>query len=252
MINFGIAAVLLITALAFYLFIEEKISVDATAILILVLLIVLGIVTPAEGVSGFSNPATITVLCMFILSAGIQKTGAIQAVGNSIFKFTNKSISKQLLAISAIGPISGFINNTAAVAILIPMVMKLAEKARAVASKLLIPLSYISMAGGTLTIIGTSTNILANDVFTRLGFEPIGLFGITKLGAIVLATTALYFLVIGRFLLPERKFLKDIIDPHKKLEYSTEVVLPKKSQLLSQQVRKSDLKTKYNVEIISF
>lgn len=246
-----IILVFLITALALYLFIREKLPVAGTALLVMLILIVTNILTPEEGVSGFSNPATITVLCMFILSEGLQRTGIIHSLGDKLLAFTKKSNLKQMLALTFIvGPLSGFINNTAAVAVMIPMVIRLADQTKTYSSKLLIPLSYIAMAGGTLTILGTSTNILGSDIYRRLGFEAIGLFEITKLGIIVLATTSIYFIIIGRFLLPERKSQNAASDPYEKLEYQTDIVVTEQSPLVNQKVEESDLKKKYNMKII--
>lgn len=252
MITFDIVLVCLITLLALYLFAKEILSVDTVAILTMVLLIVTGILTPEEGVSGFSNAATITVLCMFVLSAGIQKTGIVQRLGEKMLQLTKRSQTKHIAAISfVVGPLSGFINNTAAVAIMLPMVIKLAERTRTFASKLLMPLSFVSMAGGTLTLIGTSTNILANDIFVRMGFDSLGLFEFTKLGIIVLIATILYFLLLGKFLLPRRGAQRDLSDPHEKLTYNTETVVSPNSPLISKKVRNNELKTKFGIDILN-
>lgn len=251
MVSFEIILVFLITFLALFLFVTEKLPAAGTALLIMLLLIVTNILTPEEGVSGFSNPATITVLCMFILSEGIQRTGLIQSLGDKLFTITKKSDLKQLVSITFIaGPVSGFINNTAVVAIMIPMVLKLADQTKTHASKLLIPLSYTAMAGGTLTIIGTTTNILGSDIYRRLGFKAIGLFEIAPLGLVFLVTTALYFIFIGRFLLPKRKSHPEASDPYEKLEFQTDIVISEESPLAGQKVKESDLKTKFNMEIV--
>ena len=251
MVGFDVLLVSMITVFALYLFLSERLPVAGTALFVMVLLMVTKILTPEEGVSGFSNPATITVLCMFILSEGIQRTGIIQRLGDTLFSVTKKSNFKQLFALSFIaGPLSGFINNTATVAIMIPMIIELSEKTRTLASKLLIPLSYISMAGGTLTILGTTTNILGADVYHRLGFEPIGLFDITRLGIVVLTTTVLYFMLIGRFLLPSRKPQSNLSDPYAKLEYHTDIVVSENSPLIGQKIKESDLIKKLEIQVV--
>ena len=191
---------------ALFLFTTEKFPVDITSMFIMIILIISGLVTPEQGVSGFSNTATITVLCMFILSAGIKKTGVIHKIGNLVFGFIKNSELLQIIMIAlVIAPLSGFINNTAAVAIFLPMVLKLANKSKTPATKLLIPLSYIAMLGGTLTIVGTSTNILANSVLEEALLPGFTMFEFTKIGFIVLIAGILYFLFVGRFLLPSRK-----------------------------------------------
>ena len=191
---------------ALYLFTTEKFPVDMTALLIMIVLMLTGLVSPEQGVSGFSNVATITVLSMFILSAAIEKTGVIQKIGNTVFGFVGNSEVAQILVIAVvIAPLSGFINNTAAVAIFLPMILKLSKKSNTPATKLLIPLSFLSMLGGTLTLLGTSTNILANAVLEENSLPTFSVFEFTHIGAIVLVIGIIYFLVIGRFLLPSRK-----------------------------------------------
>jgi len=191
---------------ALYLFTTEKFPVDITAMLIMIVLIVSGLVTPEQGVSGFSNTATITVLCMFILSAGVERTGVIQKIGNLVFGFVGESEILQLLMISLIIiPLSGFVNNTAAVAIFLPMILNLSNKSNTPATKLLIPLSFISMLGGTLTLLGTSTNILASSVLEESGVGGFSMFEFIQIGTIISVVGILYFLTIGRFLLPVRK-----------------------------------------------
>ncbi|MBD3355472.1 SLC13 family permease [Candidatus Woesearchaeota archaeon] len=248
MITFEMVLVILITAAILYLFATEKFTYDTVALMTIVVLMLTGLVSPAEGVSGFANPATITVLSMFIISAGIQKTGVVHILGEKMLKFA-KTMSKQLGSIIMISPLGGLINNTASVSILLPMVMDLTEKTKTYATQLLIPLSYISMAAGTLTLLGTSTNILANDIYVRAGFEPIGLFEITKLGIIVFAIVALYFFLVGRFMLPSRKAQRGITDPYKKLKYTADAIIPAESPIIYQKVKENKLKD-YNIKIM--
>ncbi|HEX7719200.1 MAG TPA: SLC13 family permease, partial [Woeseiaceae bacterium] len=163
--------------------------------------------TVAEGLSGLSSTATVTVLCMFILSAGIQRSGLVHALGKVLFPLIGKSELRQLLIVALlVGPISGFINNTAAVAMAIPLVLDMTRRSGFKASRMLLPVSFFGMLGGTLTVIGTSTNILASSILKEdpaFGRE-IGMFEFTHLGLIVLGTGLIYFLTIGRWLLPKQ------------------------------------------------
>lgn len=202
-----------VVGLALVLFVTEALPVDVTAIVLMVVLMVLGPagpvdftrISPAEGISGFANPATITVLAMLILSSGVSRTGLVQILGRRMAAFAGDNQDRQLLAtIGVAGPISGFVNNTPVVAILVPVIADLAHEGRTSPSKLLIPLSYASMLGGMLTLIGTSTNILASDVSTRLIGRPFSMFEFTGLGAVVLLIGSLYLLVVSHRLLPER------------------------------------------------
>lgn len=158
--------VVLAVVVALILFIFQPVSIDTTAIALMVVLILLGPwtgVSPEKGVSGFSNPATITVLAMFVLSEGVRQAGIIQILTRKMETFAGDSEFRQLLAtVGLAGPSAGFVNNTPIVAVLIPAVTELARKTGTSPSKLLIPLSFAAMLGGMLTVIGTSTNLLAS------------------------------------------------------------------------------------------
>jgi di/tricarboxylate transporter len=202
-----------VVAFALVLFLTERLPIDVTAILLIVVLVVLEPWTgidPETGISGFANEATITVLAMLILSGGISRTGVVQELGRRMADFAGESTRKQVFAtVAATGPVSGFLNNTPVVALLVPVVTDVANRGNTSPSKLLIPLSYASQLGGMLTLIGTSTNILASDVSARLGSEypelhRFSMFEFTKLGAVVLIVGSLYLIFVGHYLLPER------------------------------------------------
>ncbi|WP_458186359.1 SLC13 family permease [Haladaptatus sp. NG-WS-4] len=234
--------------LALVLFATEWFPIDVTAILLMVLLMVLEPwtqISPREGISGFANPATITVLAMLILSTGINRTGIVQLVGRKMAAFAGTDRRKQLAAtVGVSGPISGFINNTPVVAILVPVINDLAHNGKTSPSKLLIPLSFASMLGGTLTLIGTSTNILASDIAAQLGAESpelglhaFGMFEFTKLGVIVFAVGAVYLMTVGVRLLPERiPADEDLVEEYAIQEYLADVVVPANSSLIGQTV----------------
>ncbi len=234
--------------LALVLFVTEWFPIDVTAILVMVLLMVLEPwtqISPQEGISGFANPATITVLAMLILSTGINRTGIVQLIGQRMATFAGTDQRKQLAAtIGITGPVSGAINNTPVVAILVPVINDLAHNGKTSPSKLLIPLSFASMLGGTLTLIGTSTNILASDIAAQLGAESpglglhaFGMFEFTKLGVIVFAVGAIYLMTIGVRLLPERVPAdEDLVEGYALQEYLADVVVPANSSLIGQTV----------------
>jgi di/tricarboxylate transporter len=159
----AIVITLCIVGIALICFIREWVPADITALGVMVSLVLLGVVTPEEGISGFSNSATITVLAMFILSAGIARTGAIQSITGFLIQKGGKNSTQQILSLGmVVGPISAFINNTAVVAIFLPIVEDWCRKQQISTSKLMIPLSYLSILGGMITTIGTSTNVLAS------------------------------------------------------------------------------------------
>ncbi|WP_368407715.1 SLC13 family permease [Halorussus amylolyticus] len=256
----GIVVVFLVVLVALALFATEPVPIDITAIGIMVALMVLEPwtrVSPAEGVSGFASTATITVLAMFVLSYGVQRTGAVQILGRKIGAFTRDSETRQLGAtIGVVGSISGFINNTAAVAILMPMVTDLAHKGNTSPSKLLLPLSYASMFGGTLTLIGTSTNILASDLSARLAGEypelhAFSMFEFTALGLLVSVVGTVYLMTVGRWLTPERIPVKaDLTEEFELEEYLTEVVVQDDSPLVGRTVAEAISATDFDVDLV--
>ncbi|UPV76947.1 SLC13 family permease (plasmid) [Halorussus limi] len=237
--------------LALVLFATEWFPIDVTAILVMVLLMVLQPwtqISPQEGISGFANPATITVLAMLILSTGINRTGIVQLIGQKMAAYAGTDRRKQLAAtIGVTGPVSGFINNTPVVAILVPVITDLAHEGETSPSKLLMPLSFASMLGGTLTLIGTSTNILASDIAAQLGAETpgldlfaFGMFEFTKLGVIVFAVGALYLMTVGVWLIPERiPADDDLVEEYALQEYLADVVVPANSSLIGQTVEEA-------------
>ena len=233
--------VLGIVAVALILFVSEWLPLDVTAIGLMVLVIVLEpftSVSPQDGVSGFASTATITVLAMFILSEGVRRTGLLQRVGNWITMSTaNAPLKRYSTVVGLSGASAGIINNTPVVAMMIPMVVGIAKKTNTSPSKLLMPVSFAAMMGGTLTLIGTSTNILASDVSARLIDHPFGMFEFTGLGVVVLLTGCLYLIFVGRHLIPERiKPEEDLTDEFEMAGYLSEVVLHDASPLVGQTV----------------
>lgn len=207
-----IGFVLALVVAVFYLFVREVLPVAVTAMLAAALLMIVpaaswegAILTPEEGLSGFASSATIAVLAMFVLSAGIERSGAVEYMSQFLTRYAGKSPRRQALTIGALaGPVSGFVNNTPVVAVMIPVASRLARDAGHSPSRLLLPLSFFAMLGGTLTLIGTSTNLLGNALMPGLGLAPFGFFSFTLVGVVGLAVAGLYFGTIGMRLVPER------------------------------------------------
>nr|WP_232687089.1 SLC13 family permease [Halobacterium zhouii] len=244
------------------LFVTEWLPIDVTAILVMVVLVVLEPwthVSTTEGISGFSNQATIAVLAMLILSTGVSRTGLVQIIGRRMASFAGDSQTKQLAAtIGVSGPVSGFINNTPVVAILVPVVSDLAHKGKTSPSKLLIPLSFASMLGGMLTLIGTSTNLLASEVAGRLGetqniaaLHRFSMFEFTGLGAIVLVVGSIYLLTIGHRLLPERVPPDDdVLEEYEMQDYLSEVVVRGTSPIVGKTVEQAIDERRFDADIL--
>ncbi|WP_256290216.1 SLC13 family permease [Halobellus inordinatus] len=206
----GVAVVFALVVLALVAFVTEVVPNDVTAIGIVAALVVLEPWTGVDArtaISGFANPATVTIIAMYMLSAGIQETGLIKLLGVVLADLTEGSEFRALVAtVCTTGPIAGFVNNTPVVAVFIPMITDLARRTNTSPSKLLLPLSYAAILGGTLTLVGTATNILASD-FARVlidGRDGIGVFEFTGLGAVLLVVGSAYLLTVGRRLTPAR------------------------------------------------
>ena len=217
---------------AIFLFSYEKIPFDITALILLSVLLVTGILTPQEGFSGFSNTATITIAAMFILSEGIRRTGALNDVSDYFATLGKKNPNLGLLIIMAtIGGISGFINNTAAVAIFIPVIISVSRDMDMSASKLLMPLSFASMFGGVCTLIGTSTNILVSSIAQDHGLAGFSMFEFAPLGMIFFVVGFAYMFFIGNKLIPDRREDKDgLTQNYQMQEYLTDVVIDDDSE----------------------
>ncbi len=197
--------VLVLAGVLGVLFFREVLPIPLTALLAAVVLMVAGILTPEEGLSGLSNQATVAVMSMFVLSAGIQRSGAVETLTRKLAAWAGDSHRKQILSLGlASGPISGFVNNTPVVAVMIPAAIEMAKVGKQSASKLLMPLSHLAMLGGLLTIIGTSTSLLGNATLERLGYEPFAFFEFTVVGAVALVVGMAYYLTLGARLLPDR------------------------------------------------
>jgi di/tricarboxylate transporter len=248
-----IALTLGVLVLALVAFIFEWLPVDITALVVAVVLILLGLVTPEEGIEGFGNSATITVLAMFILSAGVTRTGVVQIARDWLIKYGGQSITQQILVMGAIvGPITAFINNTAVVAIFLPIIEDWCKKRNVSPSKLFMPLSFVTILGGMITLIGTSTNILASGVSAKLGYGEFGLFQFTVLGIITFVIGLLYLAFIAPKIIPNRKQASDDLvgDEYGLKDYVTEVIISPGSSLIGQTLRQSEIQRKFDVDIL--
>ncbi|MDQ3040230.1 MAG: SLC13 family permease [Pseudomonadota bacterium] len=196
-----LAVTLAVLAGAVFLFVTEKLAVDVVALLVLSALLVTGVLTPAEALSGFSNPATITVAAMFVLSAALQHSGMIGALGDQLARIRQGWLFALVMMLLAAG-LSAFVNNTAVVAVFLPMVIAAVSSNRLAPSKFLIPLSFAAQFGGVCTLVGTSTNLLVDSLARQAGLSGFTILEFAPLG-IWFVGVGLVYLMLARTLLPD-------------------------------------------------
>jgi di/tricarboxylate transporter len=243
--------VLGVIVLAVVLFASERIPTDLTAILVMAILLLSGIITPGEGVSGFSNSATVTVGAMFILSAALRKTGAVNYLGvlsSRIFKY-NFWVGL-IGAMIAVGIASAFINNTPVVAIFIPIMLGVSMDNKISAARLLMPISFASMFGGVCTLIGTSTNILVSSIAVQHGFPAFTMFEFTPLGLVFFAVGMIYMAAVGVRLIPERNAMGGLTQKYRMHNYLTDVVLLGNTKSIGVAVKDSPLVKELEIDIL--
>ncbi len=246
-----LAIVFTILGFAIVFFVREVVPADVTAILILVALVVSGVLTPEEGMSGFSNPAPVTVAAVLVLSAGLMRTGAVVKLGRSISRMGGSAeVGQMAVVLIAVGVLSAFINNTAAVAMFIPIVLGTAREKKISPSKLLIPVSFAGILGGVCTYIGSSTNIVVGSILEQRGYPPFQMFEFTRLGSLLLLLGIIYLLFLGRRLLPSRRTQENLTENYHLQEYLTELVIQPRSRLIGKTLKESNLSLADDIEVL--
>ena len=209
--NLEITLVLAILVFAIVLFVTNRIRVDLVGLLVLGSLAITGLVSPPQALSGFSNPAVITVWAVLILSGGLARTGVASQLGKFLLRLAGDSEIK-LLAILMLtaGVLSGFMNSIGVASLFLPVVIDISRRTDSPPSKLLMPLAFSSLLGGLNTLIGTPPNILISESLKTAGFEPFQMFDFTPMGFVLLISGILFMILFGRKLLPQRDIAKEL------------------------------------------
>lgn len=249
--SFEILIVLSLIVLAFSLFVTEKFPLDVTALLILSILLLGKFLTPEEAISGFANPAVITIGLLFILSHALQKTRLLEYLIIRINKLVSRSRNLGLgVYLLTIGIASALMNNTAIVAIFMPVTIRLAHQYKISPSKLLIPLSYAAIMGGTLTLVGTSTNLLVNAIYIDNGGEALGMFEFARYGWIPLIIGLAYIIWIAPLILPSRTITSSLTKSYHMAGYLTEMKISNDSPLVGKTCRERNINQNYDVMVL--
>lgn len=246
----SIIVVSVILGIAVVLFVTEKLPVDLTALAVMITLMVLGILTPEEGIANFANAAPITVGVLFVVSRGLMRTGALDFITARIIRYSNGDPKRiLLLSLFLVGGFSSFLNNTPVVVLFISVLMAVCCEYSISPSKFLMPISFISILAGTSTLIGTSTNIIVSDLAAREGVAPIGMFELSVLGMPIamIGAVFLYFLapkILGSYREPLCMITGD------KHRYISELVVPPDSPLVTNGITQVLRERSLDVEIL--
>lgn len=214
------------------LYVTNRLPTEVTATATLVALMATGLLSPAEALSGFSSTATITVAAMFVLSAGLMRTGALEVATIYLGRFAKGSARRLLLLLALVEtPASAFMNNTPVVVMMIPVVVSLCRQYNLRPSKFLLPVSYFAVLGGTITLLGTSTNILVSELYRKAGGPGFGLFEFSALGLIYAAAGIAFIVLVGHRLLPDYSPLASLTSGRSHTTYVTELIVNGESKL---------------------
>ena len=238
--------------LAVVLFISGAIAPELVGLLSVSLLMIGGVLTPLQALSGFGSPALITLMGLFAVSAALFRSGALDRLRELIASERIRSSRRMIgLLTLVVAPISGVVPNTPIVASLLPVLETWCHKRGIAPSRVLLPLSFATLLGGTLTLLGSSVNLLASDVSQQLGYGALDLFSFTAIGVPVWLAGAAYMLLAPRALLPDRRSPDDQLSTSQALTgYFTEVTIPSTSSLVGQTLRHSRLQRRFDVDVL--
>ena len=234
-----------------FLFVKDYFSIDTTSILIMAMFIVAGVLNPEEGFSGFNHPATLTLGCIFVVSGGVFNSGILDGLSHRIIKLAKIHYLIALVVFCLITAMfSAFINDTAVVALMLPIALTVCRETNISPAKLLMPISFAALFGGTCTLIGTSTNILVSSYAEKYGLEEFGMFEFSGAAICLLVVGFAYMFIIGPFLLPKRKD-EDNELTKKAEQYITELTVEEGCADINKPIIKSKLVIDFNVNILS-
>ena len=249
--NLDALITVLVLFLSLILFIRNTIAPELTGLLCVGIFIVTGVLTPEKALSGFGSPSLITLMGLFAVSSALFKSGALDRVRELISSENIKTPRKLILLITfLIAPISGIVPNTPVVASLLPLIEGWCERRNISPSKVLLPLSFATLLGGTLTLLGSSVNLLVSDISQQLGYGSLELFSLTSIGIPVWLIGTTYMILVSDLLLPDRGRNKDFIKNGNLNIYFTEVTIPSSSELVGQSVRNSRLQRRFDVDVL--
>src|SRR5687768_7744386 len=248
-IQIGIVLALLLAALV--LFSTERIPIEVVAILLVMALVITNTLTPSEAFAGFGNDIVITIAGLFILTGGLAKTGLIDLVGRRLHRTAGDSefrIAAPIMFAAAF--CAAVMKNTTTTAMFLPVVLGIAARRNISPSKLLMPLAFGAILGGTCTLIGTSTNLAVSGALPRYGMEPFTMFELTRVGVVIVAIGMVYMLVVGLHLLPRRSSEESLTEQYHIRQYMTEVIVLESSPLIGKTLAEARISDELDLTVL--
>ena len=245
----AITLVLLLVAVA--LFATEKLPVDVVGILLVIALIMTNVLTVQEGLSGFGDNVIITIGGLFVLTGGLVKTGIVDLIGRRLYRIAgNNEFFLTALIMFVAAACASVLKNTTTTAMFVPVVLGLAHRAKVSPSKLLMPLAFGAIWGGSCTLIGTSTNLAVSGAMQRYGMEPYSMFELTSVGVIMVAVGLAYMLLVGIRLLPNRGGEESLTEQYHIREYISEVFVAPGSHLIGKTLGEANINLEFDLNVI--
>jgi len=253
----SIAIVLVLLFVALVLFGIERIPIDIVTVVLVIALVLTGTLTGAEAFAGFGNEIIITIAGLFILTGGLVKTGVVDVVGRRLHRISGGNLFRLTALIMFVAAAcASVMKNTTTTAMFVPVVLGIAERARVQPSKLLMPLAFGAILGGTCTLIGTSTNLAVSGALSRYTdasgqhFAPLSMFELTPVGIAIVGIGMLYMLVIGVRLLPGRGGAESLTEQYHIREYVSEVIVLPSSPLVGQTLAEANLANALDLNVV--
>jgi di/tricarboxylate transporter len=246
-----IAIVLSLLFVALVLFSTERIPIEVVSILLVMALVVTNTLTAAEAFAGFGNDIVITIAGLFILTGGLARTGIIDLVGRRLHRAAGDSEFRMVaLIMFAAALCAAVMKNTTTTAMFLPVVLGIAARRNISPSKLLMPLAFGAILGGTCTLIGTSTNLAVSGALPRYGIQPFTMFELTRVGIVIVGVGMLYMLLLGLRLLPRRKSAESLTEQYHIRQYMTEVIVLDDSPLIGKSLAEAQLGAELDLTVL--
>ncbi len=246
-----IAITLILLLVALVLFGTEKLPVDIVGIILVIGLVVTGVLTVGEGVAGFGNDIIVTIAGLFVLTGGLIKTGLVDLIGRRLYRIAGDNeflLTALIMGIAAIS--ASVLKNTTTTAMFLPIVIGLAYRAKIASSKLLMPLAFGAILGGSCTLIGTSTNLAVSGAIQRYGMEPYSMFELTTVGIVTVVVGMIYMLFVGRKLLPNRGGEESLTEQYSMREYISEVLVLPTSNLIGKTLGEANINMELDLTVL--